>query len=497
MTSIVCLVTGALALLGYLATLAPSITWRNDGADSGDLVAAAYTLGIPHPPGYPLYTLLASVFAHLPLAEPARGANLFSALAAAGAVALTTVAVLQMAAARLDRRPALLVAGAVALCGGFAPLFWSQAVIAEVYALNALLVAALVVVSLSALSHRLQLAALITGLGLAHDPAIAALAPSALILLTDSVWSRRQVGCALVLLFAPLFLYLYLPIRASAAPPINWGNPVTLESFWWMVSAAPYRPYLTSLSPGDLVARVAATARLLFQQYQVWGVALGLWGIAVLWSGRGDAFRRKLAATALGFLLVAAYAVLLGSRDSYVHLLPAFLVFVLWMAIGLGDVVSRLPQRWAGMAIAGALVLMPGYNLAANFQPVDVSKDREAFDYARSVFASVPTDAVILTQGDAHLFALLYYRHAMLGNASSVAVISGELLQYDWYYRQARSLTSSTAPENSDYQLRVHEMIDQGLKAGRQVYVSSSPGLISNHALQPEGLVYRLREEGK
>ena len=71
---------GALALAVYLLTLAPTITWRNEGADSGDFVTAAVTFGIPHPPGYPLYTLIAAGFARLPLAEPARGVNLFSAV---------------------------------------------------------------------------------------------------------------------------------------------------------------------------------------------------------------------------------------------------------------------------------------------------------------------------------------------------------------------------------------------------------------------------------
>ena len=48
--------------LAYARTLAPSITWANDGSDSGDLVAAAATLGVAHPTGYPTYLLLARLF---------------------------------------------------------------------------------------------------------------------------------------------------------------------------------------------------------------------------------------------------------------------------------------------------------------------------------------------------------------------------------------------------------------------------------------------------
>ena len=50
----------------YWRTLAPGLTWANDGADGGDLITAAATGGVPHPGGYPLYILLARLFQFLP-----------------------------------------------------------------------------------------------------------------------------------------------------------------------------------------------------------------------------------------------------------------------------------------------------------------------------------------------------------------------------------------------------------------------------------------------
>ena len=72
----------AVPLLVYLLTLAPTITWAHDGADGGDLITAAYTLGVPHPPGYPVYCLLGHLFAHLPLRDVAWRLNLMSAVGA-------------------------------------------------------------------------------------------------------------------------------------------------------------------------------------------------------------------------------------------------------------------------------------------------------------------------------------------------------------------------------------------------------------------------------
>jgi hypothetical protein len=82
------LVAGLLALALYAATLAPGLTWAHNGADGGDLLAAALTRGVPHPPGYPTYQLLLRAAIALFPGEPARAGNWLSALCAAAAVAL-------------------------------------------------------------------------------------------------------------------------------------------------------------------------------------------------------------------------------------------------------------------------------------------------------------------------------------------------------------------------------------------------------------------------
>jgi hypothetical protein len=76
-------------LLVYLLTLAPTLTWAHDGADGGDLVVAVLTGGVPHPPGYPTYLLLGSLFARLQVGGPAFRLNLMSAVSAAAAAAVT------------------------------------------------------------------------------------------------------------------------------------------------------------------------------------------------------------------------------------------------------------------------------------------------------------------------------------------------------------------------------------------------------------------------
>ncbi|HLO31264.1 MAG TPA: DUF2723 domain-containing protein, partial [Anaerolineales bacterium] len=72
----------------YLSTLAPGLSWANDGSDGGDLIAAAATNGNAHPTGYPLYLILARIFQFLPVGSLAWRTNLMSALATVCAAVL-------------------------------------------------------------------------------------------------------------------------------------------------------------------------------------------------------------------------------------------------------------------------------------------------------------------------------------------------------------------------------------------------------------------------
>ncbi len=118
----------------YLRTLAPSVATLFD--DSLEFPLVVHRLAIAHPTGYPLYTLLGKLLALGPWHNVAWAVNLLSAVAGAVAVALV-----YLVARQLTRRrwPALM--GALSLA--VSPVFWSQAVIAEVYALNAAFVAGL------------------------------------------------------------------------------------------------------------------------------------------------------------------------------------------------------------------------------------------------------------------------------------------------------------------------------------------------------------------
>lgn len=470
----------------YWLTLARTVTWLHNGADGGDLVSAAVVRGIPHPPGYPLYTLIAFFFARLPNMEPAQGVAIFSALSASAAVLVLARAGNALVASREKLTLESFVGPIAALAFAFAPLTWSQAVIPEVYAPNLFLVALILWACVTDDSRRVYVAALAFGLGLAHHFSILLLAPGALIALQPS----RKNWRALPLLLAPLLFYIYLPIAALPNPPVIWGDPVTPERFLWLVTAQQYRPYLFGVDSTQVLSRFAFAARGLLDQFTLVGVALVVWGALQMALAR----RRIFLATLVMFVPVVAYAIVYASRDSFLYLLPAFAVALLWMVYGVGDVL-----KWAGddrLLRAGAVALfavLPVYNLVTNYAAMDVSRDRAAFEYAKQNFEGLPVDAVLFADGDEALFAVWYYRHAIEYEGARSVIVSQGLLQYDWYYDSLRRTMSEVQFQDpnavTDAHQRAKEIMRVTYAEGRAVCFTDSSPLLPEFEYEERGMV--------
>ena len=129
---------GGIALAVYVYTLAPTVTFK----DSGELIVAALHWGVPHPTGYPLWTFLAGLFSLLPLGPGAWEVNLFSAVCAALATAITAGLMSHMGRTLgAGPRTATIVAVGTSLAFAFSVAVWSQSVFAEVYTVHILVAA--------------------------------------------------------------------------------------------------------------------------------------------------------------------------------------------------------------------------------------------------------------------------------------------------------------------------------------------------------------------
>jgi len=133
---------GAFALVVYLMTTAPVVAFW----DNGEFVAVGAILGVGHPPGSPVYTLLTRLFSLLPFPNVAQAVNFSSILAAAFAVAFLYFSLARMARrwegrveSFWDGLPTYVTGISACLLAAFSFSFWENALEAEVYATNILI----------------------------------------------------------------------------------------------------------------------------------------------------------------------------------------------------------------------------------------------------------------------------------------------------------------------------------------------------------------------
>ncbi|MCB9138386.1 MAG: DUF2723 domain-containing protein [Caldilineaceae bacterium] len=519
------------ALLLYIVTLAPSITWAHDGADSGELLAAAVTNGVPHPPGYPLYMILLQGWLWLtglifPAADLAWRGNLFSALCAALSVGVTVVVLGRLLAGyRWSKAWALLggLAWAVSL------LLWTQAVVTEVYALHSLLLALLgwavlcpdgrsrlsrnpagsphsapaegrVAGFRSRYSRRAALV-LILAFGFAHHLTFLLLLPAALYYLwTDPsaipaprarfTYLAGILAAAGVL--AALF-YVRTPLVAGTTPPppVNWGYPDNLAGFWWLVSGSAYRGYFFTLEAKEMLGRVASWAYTVTTQYTPAGLGLALLGFAYL-----DGSNPRLRNFSVFWLLpVSLYSISYYTRDSEIYLLPVVWLMAVWMGFGLAVLADWLGRRpwhapWRAIVATGAVIGLTAL-LLFHLPSVSLRGDREATDFLAAVEERIEPGSIIITTGDTTTFAVWYGAWgdgSLLAVAPDAVIVNYSLYQFDWYQRLLDNLYPNVANVGTSAQALIEANI-----AARSIYLTEKIPIIPDERLQSEGPLWRIK----
>jgi hypothetical protein len=485
--SLVGIAVAAASLALYLSTLAPTLTWgwRDTGVDGGEFLAAANTFGVPHPPGYPTYTLLLRLFATaVPLGDFAYRGNLLSAVLASGSVLAVYWVITSFCRYLRPEDPRILATIGAALGSAMlavSPLFWSQAIITEVYALNALFAGALLLIAsrlaLSppgnkgaaaeraggdrATTSKLALFGFLFGIGLGNHFTLLVIAVPLLYWLWWTLGWRRLISVWVIGAFAAgIAIYVYLPISAAQDPPVNWGNADTVSGFVWMLTAQPYQQYVFGLATSSIPDRLLSWAELVFAQFNPLGLFVGLMSVPLLLSRAPRFFLPSVA----GIALLSIYTIMYNTFDFEVLMVPAFLLFSILAGVGFFWVLSLLlrassargvPQDGPLRALASrqvlvlsllAFALLPGITVALNYGSLNLRGDYSARVHADGVLNAAPDGSVLVSNHERNVFSQWYMRFVEKPERD-VAVIAAPLLQFDWYLRDAHRMFPERVPD--------------------------------------------------
>ncbi len=480
------------ALLVYSWTLAPTVTL----VDSGELIVVAQGLGVAHPPGFPLWVILAHLASLVPLGNVAVRINSSSALFAAVASAMLTLVVAEsmITASYLskwkqnkrreqqskkdgDSGMSRLLVFAPALSAGllmaFSRTLWFYATITEVYALNALLIVVIfflmvrwrrcivadrmhvgrprnvgqISVPIRNYDAYLYAAALVFGLALGvHHVTVGLTLPALAVIVyrTEGVrffTSRRLIYAALISIGGLVAVYAYLPFAASRSPVINWGNPHSLQEIWWHITGRQYRVFL-SFTPKIMGQQFVEFCRMALREFSSVWLPLPL---VLALAGFASAYKRdRTTFWFLLFIVISNLAYDLSyeiAEDKDAYYLPVFISIAIAAAFGMRwliqiAILKFKPSGSYWVAVI-AVLLTSSTAFTANWPFNNRRHYFIAHDYVENLLSTIESNGLLLTQ-DWQVVSPMFYAQEIEQRRRDVKVIDVNLLRRSWYFDYLR-----------------------------------------------------------
>ena len=453
----------------YLLTLAPSVTFF----DSGEFITAIYSLGSPHSPGYPLFVLFAKPFTWLPFGNIAFRVNMATALSAAVAcygVYLLTDFMLNgenegegESATGFLKKSASLCA---ALTFAFSARLWLQSNHDKPYPLLSFLAAMILyLVLLFRRNYRegrecpgyIYLGAFLCGLSFGAHQSVVLLIPSFVWLVLSTDWAllkrvKEQI-ISIAFFILGFSVYLYLPIRATRNPLLNWGDPKTLTQFLWHFLRKGYPSEHVDRDFGLLLKQLSAFN--LVHEFSIVGLGLLITGLMAF------AVKKRDEIIAYGLAICVFLAVLIGYQNTPEEMIflteefftPLYLLSSLFVGMGIyflvGKAISGLETGARGSLpvrlVVGVILLSLPFTLCVtNFHENDQHENYIAYDYALNSFRSLDQDAVLFTWGDSGAFPL-WYLQSVEKMREDLVLLHIPHLVFHWYLDSFPNLLRTSA----------------------------------------------------
>lgn len=441
---------GSVWALYFLFLWQVLLTAQNPGLmadDSGEMAASARNLGLPHPPGYPLFNLLGYFATLLPVGTIAFRLNLFSALLVLASLALTLRTCREMGKGRpwSASRPGWMLLASIGILFLSGRNLFAQCLTAKgcIYALNLLFLSAVFWLRTRdpapRLSQKFLLGLLLlwaVGMG-NHWQTQVLWIPFILLWIHRSraIRSIKALVHGLTLVLVGLSLYLYLPFRAASGCQPCWGDPTTWKGFWWVVSRRLVQETETWLQPTSFYLHSFQWIfRTAIDHWFPGSLLLAFAGSLFFWRKDRELFHSL---ASLGLPLLAGIALVHEEKNQY--LVPVYLVALAGVAAilcfwGAGWVLEKLSRKrdlifLTALAAASTLWLFHVRDLE------DKSRYALAEDFGTNVLKGLPKNPLLLADGDHYVMSIWYHQFAQ-GKRPDVIFQPSVFLYHNWGWAQ-------------------------------------------------------------
>jgi len=415
-----------ISLTVYLLTLSPTVNW----GDSGEFIVVSYYMGIAHPTGYPLYTLLGKLFTFIPLKTVAFRVNLMSAFFAS-----LTCLVLYLVTMKLTNNK--IVSIITGLTFGFSYTLWSQAIIAEVYTLHTFFMALLILMILNYKETRnirfLYLFSIFLGLSFSNHIMLT------LILFPGFIYfilTEKQIGFKIklnkdtvkrIILFVLLFLiglipYIYLPIRSYQKPSVSSIDFTKLSNIFIHIRGGPYTKYLFELPFNLVILRLMSFIYFLLTRELIFvGLFLGIFGMFFLYKKNFNFLLFSLLTLFINLLINSIYPISGSNEEIWVWYIPIIMILTIYMGVGLNETIKSFIKKKKKIFML-LFIIIPLLLLVTNYKNIDKSNDYSAAQYADVILKTVKNNSIIITKFGGQDTNTLLYMNIIEGKRKDVFI---------------------------------------------------------------------------
>jgi len=434
----------------YLITLAPTVTF----IDSGELATVAAKLGIAHPTGYPLFTVLGNIFTKLPIGDEVYRLNLMCAVISSLAIVmffnlmvfmfkyLTFPGESNNECKDISETIIYNASLASALILAFSKTFWETGNAIEVYSLHCFFLITNIYLFLKANSSNTRegdsvldreknwiLFAFVLGLSFTNHLSTIFLSVGFLYLYFAVNGFRKNSFKRLLMLAVPFILgysvYIYLFVRAENQI-LSWGYPNTFDNFWRHFTGKNFRLWMFSSfeNAGKQFSYFTKNFPLEFFYIPLLIAIPGLFEI-------NKKSKKLFYFTLLLFGFCILYAINYDIYDIDSYFLLAFIVSAIWIGFGLIFILKKINEKNIQMSYTFLLIAIIPFS--QNFSKVDESKNYFVKDYTMNVFKSAPINSIIISSQWDFWVSSSFYQQLIKNIRPDLVIIDKELMRKSWY----------------------------------------------------------------